>query len=108
MMHRDSSKISRYSAKRQLHQVDFYCHTPKAKTVYLVGDFNKWNLTSHPLHRMPDGCWRLRIELHHGHHHYVFLVDGKPMLDPRAQGKVKRPPGHDQPPFETVSLIAVS
>jgi hypothetical protein len=42
------------------------------------------------------------IPVHHGHHRYVFLVDGKPMLDPRAQGIAR----NDQ--NERVSLIAVS
>jgi 1,4-alpha-glucan branching enzyme len=73
-----------------------------------VGDFNNWDPSVHAMERTADGCWRLRIELHHGHHQYVFLVDGKPTLDPHAQGKVRRPPGREQPPFETVSLLAVS
>ncbi len=99
---------SRYSAKRVMHQVDFYCRTPQAKSVSVVGDFNGWNPAAHPMERMPDGCWRLRLELHHGHHQYIFLVDGKPMLDPHAQGKVRRAQGHSMPPYEAVSLIAVS
>lgn len=60
------------------------------------------------MERMPDGCWRLRLELSHGHHQYLFLVDGEPMLDTHAHGKVRRPPGETQPPYETVSLLAVS
>jgi hypothetical protein len=43
-----------------------------------------------------------QVELHHGHHHYVFLVDGKRMLDPEAQG-IGRDLNNDK-----VSLIAVS
>jgi len=99
---------ARYSARRLLHLVDFFCRAPRAKSVSLVGDFNKWDPAAHPMERMADGCWRLRVELHHGHHQYVFLVDGKPALDPHAQGRVRRLKGQDQPPYETVSLIAVS
>ena len=90
------------SGRRILHLVDFIYLAPKAQSVSLVGDFNKWQPNAHPLTRMPDGGWRIRIELPHGHHQYLFLVDGKPTLDPNAMGKV-----HNER-NETVSLIAIS
>lgn len=90
------------SGRRPLHLVDFFCRAPEAKSVSLVGDFNDWQPTAHPMTRMPDGGWRIRMELPHGHHQYLFLVDGKPTLDPNAMGKVHN--GRN----ETVSLIAIS
>ena len=87
---------------RTLHLVDFFCRAPKAQSVSLIGDFNGWEPTAHPMTRMPDGGWRIRMELPHGHHQYQFLVDGKPTLDPNAMGKV-----HNER-NETVSLIAIS
>jgi 1,4-alpha-glucan branching enzyme len=87
---------------RPRHLVDFFCRTPQAKSVSLIGDFNDWQPAAHPMNRMPDGAWFLRLELPHGHHQYLFLVDGKPMLDPNAMGKV-----HNERQ-ETVSLIAIS
>jgi 1,4-alpha-glucan branching enzyme len=89
-------------ARRPLHLVDFFCRAPKAQSVSLIGDFNGWEPTAHPMTRMPDGGWRIRMELPHGHHQYQFLVDGKPTLDPNAMGKV-----HNER-NETVSLIAIS
>jgi 1,4-alpha-glucan branching enzyme len=88
--------------RRQLHLVDFFCRVPEAKAVSLIGDFNGWDPKAHPMNRMPDGAWYVRMELPHGHHQYQFLVDGKPMLDPNAMGKV-----HNER-NETVSLIAIS
>ena len=90
------------SAHRPLHLVDFICHAPQAQSVFLVGDFNGWQPAAHPMTRMPDGGWVIRLELPHGHHQYLFLVDGKPTLDPNAMGKV-----HNER-NETVSLIAIS
>ncbi len=90
------------SGRRPLHLVDFFCRAPQAKSVSLVGDFNEWQPAAHPMTRMPDGAWRIRMELPHGHHQYLFLVDGKPMLDPNAMGKV-----HNER-NEIVSLIAIS
>ena len=90
------------SSGRPLHLVDFFCRTPQAGSVSLIGDFNNWDPKVHPMRRMPDGAWYIRIELPHGHHQYLFLVDGKPTLDPNAMGKV-----HNER-NETVSLIAIS
>ena len=67
-----------------------------------MGDFNDWNTESHPLHQSFDGSWRVEIPLSHGHHHYLFCVDGKPVLDPRAQGTARNLKG------EKVSLVSVS
>jgi 1,4-alpha-glucan branching enzyme len=106
--HNPDNADPRYSATRLLHHVDFFCRAPKAKTVSLAGDFNNWDQSAHPMQRMQDGCWHLQIEMRHGHHQYVFIVDGQPMLDPQAQGTVHRPKNLENPPFETVSLIAVS
>ena len=67
-----------------------------------MGDFNDWHPAAHPLKRMPDGAWRAEVSLNHGHHHYLFFVDGKPVLDPKAQGIARNEKG------EKVSLLAVS
>jgi len=102
----DSSRsyfgADRYSAKKMAKPVNFICVAPDAKQVHLLGDFNSWHESSHPMKRQPDGAWLLQVPLHHGHHHYRFLVDGKPVLDPRAQGIARDQKG------ERVSLIAVS
>ncbi len=88
--------------RRPLHLVDFICRAPQAKSVSLVGDFNKWDPKAHLMTRMPDGGWIIRLELPHGHHQYLFLVDGQPTLDPNAMGKVHNDRN------EVVSLIAIS
>ena len=100
--HHSPSSLNRYSAKRMAKPVNFICAAPGAKAVFLVGDFNDWHPASHPMKRQPDGAWLLQVHLPHGHHHYRYLVDGKPTLDPRAQGVARDHQGHK------VSLIAVS
>ena len=35
---------------------------PSAYQLYLEGEFNGWNQTSHPLHRIGDGNWELFLE----------------------------------------------
>ena len=92
----------RYSAKKMAKPVPFSIYAPQAKAVFLLGDFNDWDEQAHPLERQPDGAWRLEVPLNHGHHHYLFLVDGKRMLDPRANGVARDHRG------QKVSLAAVS
>ena len=93
---------NRYSARNMSKPINFFCVAPEAETVSVVGDFNDWRSNLHQMERQPDGSWQLRIPLHHGHHHYHFLVDGKPVLDPRAMGVARNERN------ERVSLIAVS
>jgi 1,4-alpha-glucan branching enzyme len=97
-----SHPLHRYSAKKMAKPVNFVCLAPDAKHVTLTGDFNDWSPDAHPLKRQPNGAWFIQIPLNHGHHHYRFIVDGKPMLDPRAQGVARDLQG------EKVSLLAVS
>jgi 1,4-alpha-glucan branching enzyme len=97
-----SAKLHRYSAKRLIKPVPFVCHARQAKHVHIMGDFNDWNPTSHPMKRQPDGAWRIELPLNHGHHQYLFVIDGKPVLDPGAQGIARNHEG------EKVSLMAVS
>ena len=94
-----------YLARRSEHSVAFFlCSAPQAKNVSLIGDFNDWQPAAQPMQRMPDGCWTARLELRHGSHRYLFLVDGRPVLDPRAHGIVREPNQW----HEAASLIAVS
>ena len=85
-----------------LHLVAFFCHAHGAKEVFLAGDFNEWDPSNLPMTRMPDGGWMIRVPLSHGHHQYVFLVDGKPVLDPKSLGTVRNERN------QKVSLVAVS
>jgi len=93
---------NRYSAKHNIKPVNFYCIAPQAAWVALIGDFNGWQPWETPMQRQPDGSWLAQVQLHHGYHQYVFLVDGVPVLDPNAHGTARKEKG------EPVSLIAVS
>ena len=92
----------RYSAKQTRHQVNFFCAAPGAERVCLVGDFNGWDSAATPMRRLPDGSWMASLELHHGHHRYLFVVDGTPTHDPSAGGVIRNDRN------EPISLIAVS
>ena len=92
----------RYSAKKMAKPINFICIAPTAQQVSLTGDFNGWDPEATPMQRQSDGTWLVQVAMHHGHHHYLFLIDGKTTLDPRAQGIARNQKG------ERVSLMAVS
>jgi len=54
------------------------------------------------MQRTHGGYWVTSLELPHGHHQYLFLVDGNPELDPKASGRARNERN------EPVSLIAIS
>lgn len=97
-----TTALPRYSPKRNLHRANFFCLAPQARQVSLLGDFNHWNPAAAPMRRMPDGRWMASLELPHGYHQYLYLVDGQPVLDPDATGKARNERN------EPVSLVAVS
>jgi 1,4-alpha-glucan branching enzyme len=82
--------------------VGFYYANPGAKSVNLMGDFNRWHPNAHRMRRREDGWWFIEVPLTHGHHPYLFMVDGVPTLDPRATGTAQ------VDGFPKASLIAVS
>jgi 1,4-alpha-glucan branching enzyme len=96
------SGLPKYSAKRMAKPVNFVCYAPGAQHVSVIGGFNNWEPNAHPMKRQPDGAWTVQIALCHGHHQYLFCVDGQAQLDPRAQGVARTAEG------ERVSLLAIS
>ena len=87
-------------ASQSVKPINFYCAAPQAGTVEIAGDFNHWQPAA--MTRLLDGWWHIRLKLAHGHHHYRFIVDGEPQLDPRAMGVA-----HDET-NDAASLMAVS
>jgi len=67
---------------------------PGAKRVCVVGDFQRVAANSHNMKKQPDGHGWFQIQLTHGHHQYLFWVDGQAQLDPRAQGVARTQEGH--------------
>lgn len=58
-------------------KVSFAFYGPEAKDVFVVGDFNQWNETAHPMKKDSQGIWRKSIIVAPGSYEYKFLVNGK-------------------------------
>ena len=47
---------------------------PNARHVAVVGDFNNWHTSAHPLVEVAPGAWERIIDLPAGKHRYAFFV----------------------------------
>ncbi|MBI5631082.1 MAG: hypothetical protein HY921_09375 [Elusimicrobia bacterium] len=68
--------------EKTLQFVEFKLKAPKAKKVYLLGDFNAWKEETFPLSKQPQGLWEILLPLPPGRYHYLFSVDGDLKPDP--------------------------
>ncbi len=66
-------------------KIEFSFLAPHAQAVYLAGDFNHWNPSSHPLEKESAGLWKISLNLDPGPCQYRFLVDGQWQNDPACQ-----------------------
>jgi len=58
---------------------------PTTRQVSLAGDFNNWDTKAVPMHKGPDGIWRLSVPLGPGRYEYRFYADGVWQDDPSAE-----------------------
>lgn len=73
----------------------FSITVPDAESVYVVGDFNSWDTTSHPLKKGSNGLWKRTVNLAPGRYEYRFLVDGRWENDPQCSAHTPNPFGGD-------------
>lgn len=59
-----------------------------AATAYLIGSFNAWNRSSHPMARDTANVARLKLNLKPGRYEYKFTVGGIEVNDPANPTKV--------------------
>jgi len=81
------------AATKKSRDVGFSLLAPQAQSVFLVGNFNQWNLSSHPLSPNNEGVWRISIPLSPGRYEYRFFVDGEWQNDPACSSVVENPFG---------------
>lgn len=75
------------------HEKIFKIEAKSAKEVYIAGDFNNWNTSSHKLKKDKKGIWSIKISLPKGKYEYKFIVDGNWLPDPNCKNAVKNPFG---------------
>ena len=74
--------------KSKKRKITFSLNADKAAQVALVGDFNNWSQTSHPLKKNKKGVWEKSLMLDIGRYEYKFFVDGSWLNDPKCNSCV--------------------
>ena len=64
--------------------VRFTFASAAAKSVSVAGNFNDWSATANPLARSGQ-FWTAVVTLPPGEHLFMFIVDGKWIVPPRAE-----------------------
>ncbi len=77
----------------QASKTEFNLFAPQAKAVFLSGDFNAWDPSSHPMKKDKNGVWKIFVNLDPGQHQYRFRVDGEWQNDPGNPECVANPFG---------------
>jgi len=73
----------RARAKAKKRRVMFSLEAPNAKAVMVAGDFNRWNVKTHPMKKDNGGVWKKALMVSPGRYEYKFLVDGRWRNDPK-------------------------
>ena len=60
----------------QLTEIIFSVFAPEARDVYLVGEFNNWQVNDSARMMQNNGTWSKKINLNSGKYRYRFVVDG--------------------------------
>ena len=63
--------------KADIRKVIFRLKSPKARQVFLVGDFNDWDVLANPMQKDREGLWETTLILQTGRYEFKFLVDGR-------------------------------
>jgi len=64
-------------------KVSFILSDVSARKVFLVGDFNDWDKTQHPMKKTKNN-WKAEIKLPFGEYKFKYLADGNWINDPSA------------------------
>ena len=68
-------------------EILFTYHEDEARSVALVGDLNRWDITANMLSKNVSGLWTIMIPcLDRGRYSYKFLVDGVRWVEDPSNG----------------------
>jgi hypothetical protein len=68
--------------------IEFKLRNPHAKSAFVAGSFNSWDLKRTPMQKEDDGEWKATVSLPPGRYEYRFVVDGHWISDPKAKESV--------------------
>ena len=86
--------------------VEFFCHAPEAKAIFVAGAFNDWQPDAAPLRpKQPNGNWSTTLPLPLGHYEYKFVVDGQWRCEPGCEHEDRDSPNSVANEFGTMNCV---
>jgi len=76
-------------------RIKFVWPGDEAGAIFLVGDFNQWNESSHKMRRTDARGFELEMEIPPGKYRFKYLVDGVWWNDPEAEEYAPNPWGSE-------------
>ena len=85
--------VEKEMTKKKEKKVEFRLDAPWAKEVFLVGEFNHWDIGSTPMKRGRDGNWKVKAGLLPGRYEYKFFADQRWVENLSGKDMVSNPFG---------------
>ncbi len=86
--------------------IEFSCHAPGAKAVFIAGTFNDLKPDATPLQPEPiSDQWSVSLPLPAGHHEFKFVVDGEWGCEPGCGHAYTGCPKCVANPFGTMNRV---
>ncbi|MBI4115489.1 MAG: isoamylase early set domain-containing protein [Candidatus Omnitrophica bacterium] len=79
--------------KRTVRKIQFEYDAPSARSVFLAGSFNDWDLSASSMKKDRKGKWQITLQLAPGRYEYRYFVDGVWECDPDPKECVPNPFG---------------
>jgi 5'-AMP-activated protein kinase regulatory beta subunit len=92
--------------KSHSRSVEFSCHAPQARAVFVAGTFNEWKPDAVPLRPdLQNGTWTVRLPLPQGRHEFKFVVDGEWCCEPGCEHEYRGCPKCVPNEFGTMNRV---
>lgn len=72
-----SKPMEKKADKPDYKEIEFTFYAPEAKEVFLVGEFNNWDIHSTPMEKKNGKDWKVSLRLPPGRYEYKFFADGR-------------------------------
>lgn len=80
------------TVRKTKNSVTFVFEGKPAKSVFVVGDFNRWDPKANKMTKSKDGSFRAKLTLNPGRYQYKYVADGT-WIEDRDADKVPNPYG---------------
>lgn len=102
-----TKKTAPKKPRKTIQSTEFSLYAPEASRVFLAGEFNDWDPTSHPMRKFKKGVHTKKVKLEPGRYEYKFVVDGQWQADPENGNRLISDIGSENSVLEVSEEVVV-